>query len=66
MQIFINNQPFDVAENTSIQTALALSQANLQGVAVALNQQIIPKSEWQNYLLQEGAKLTVFKAIAGG
>ncbi|ACE61225.1 sulfur carrier protein ThiS [Actinobacillus pleuropneumoniae] len=66
MQIFINNQPLDVAENTSIQTALALSQANLQGVAVALNQQIVPKNEWQSYPLQEGAKLTVFKAIAGG
>ncbi|WGE66204.1 sulfur carrier protein ThiS [Actinobacillus equuli subsp. equuli] len=66
MQIFINNQPLDVAENTSIQTALALSQTNLQGVAVALNQQIVPKNEWQNYLLQEGAKLIVFKAIAGG
>ncbi|WGE36543.1 sulfur carrier protein ThiS [Actinobacillus genomosp. 1] len=66
MQIFINNQPLDVAENTSIQMALALSQTNLQGVAVALNQQIVPKSEWQSYLLREGAKLTVFKAIAGG
>ncbi|VEI45976.1 thiamine biosynthesis protein [Actinobacillus equuli] len=41
---FINNQPLDVAENTSIQTALALSQTNLQGVAVALNQQIVPKT----------------------
>ena len=38
----------------------------LVGSAVAINQHIISRSEWDNYLINEGDNISLFQAIAGG
>jgi sulfur carrier protein len=45
--------------------ALKLEQ-HQPGVALALNQHILPRERWEHHLLQEGDQILLFQVIAGG
>ncbi len=36
------------------------------GAALALNQQILPREQWQQQIVQEGDQILLFHVIAGG
>ena len=65
MNISVNNK--SVA--TEATTLLALSEElNLpeKGVAVAIGNQMIPRSEWASTEINEGASIIIIKAACGG
>jgi len=67
MQITINNQPYQFGETLSLHNAIAvLEMKETTGIAVALNEQIIPKSEWAETDLQDEDKIIIIGAVAGG
>jgi sulfur carrier protein len=67
LQITINNQSFEFAEQLSLQSAIAvLDMKETRGIAVALNEQIIPRSEWEQTDLQDEDKIIIIGAVAGG
>ncbi len=66
MRILFNDEP--VACDDAITVATLLESMNLHqpGAALAVNQTIIPREQWQQHRLQEGDSLLLFQAIAGG
>ncbi|MES2132961.1 MAG: sulfur carrier protein ThiS [Bacteroidota bacterium] len=67
MEIFINNQQHTVSENTSLQTLVNAQLGDKQkGVAVAINDAVIPKSNWENHFLQSNDVILIIKATQGG
>ena len=38
----------------------------VQGIAIAVNNKMIPRSEWEKFALQENDNLVVIKAACGG
>ncbi|MDB5021543.1 MAG: thiamine biosynthesis protein ThiS [Pedobacter sp.] len=67
MEITVNQQSHSVSQHCSLQQMLAsvfLQQAN--GIAIAVNQEIISKANWDTYVLQPGDNITVIKATQGG
>ncbi len=67
MEVTINNQNYQLNESCSIEqmlTAVISTEAN--GIAIAVNQTIIPKSVWDTYLLNPGDQVIVIKATQGG
>ncbi len=65
MNITVNNKQV-VTEAT---TLLALSkELNLpeKGVAVAISNQMIPRSEWASTAITEGTSIIIIKAACGG
>ncbi|MDF7666858.1 sulfur carrier protein ThiS [Orbaceae bacterium ESL0727] len=51
------------------QTIIALLEQLKQptiGIALAINQTIIPKDEWATYQVQDNDSIIIFQAIAGG
>lgn len=36
------------------------------GAALALNQQILPREQWEQQIVQEGDQILLFQVIAGG
>ncbi len=68
MELQINNQKLEFELNEiSIQTMLNLYCPNKQkGIAVAVNSSVIPKSDWENYLLQETDEILIITATQGG
>ena len=63
MNIIVNNSPHETAATTLAQLA---AEQNLphSGVAVAVNNQMVPRTEWDSFALQDGDRFPYFKSIA--
>jgi sulfur carrier protein len=67
MDITVNQQSYTIAENCTLQQMLAIVvQQPLKGVAIAINQQIIPKTSWDAHLLKSNDHIILIKATQGG
>jgi sulfur carrier protein len=67
MQVTINKQTYQFDENTSLEKAIeTLELKETNGIALALNEEIIPKSNWQNTILFDEDKIIIIGAVAGG
>ncbi|MFD2164446.1 sulfur carrier protein ThiS [Paradesertivirga mongoliensis] len=67
MEVFINNQ------SVSVRDAVRLSEILLQqnfldkkGIAVAVNNSVIPKTDWENFRVESADKITIIRATQGG
>ena len=67
MEISINQQRTEIPDNASVEKLVSTFFSNsTKGIAVAINQTIVPKSEWQVRLLNPDDKVTLVKATQGG
>lgn len=66
MRIHFNDKPLECTEGMTLATLLAQLEQGKAGAALAVNQTIIPREQWSNYLLREGDTILLFQAIAGG
>ena len=66
MQIIVNNKAMEMAEGSTLSTLAEALRLPEKGVAVAVNNQMIPREEWSATRLQEGAQIVVIKAACGG
>jgi thiamine biosynthesis protein ThiS len=66
MRIWFNDEPLQCAEATSVADLLTQLEQQQPGVALALNQRILPRERWEDHLLQEGDQILLFQVIAGG
>ncbi|MCE2594100.1 sulfur carrier protein ThiS [Motilimonas cestriensis] len=64
--ININGQAQQLAPQTSVTDLLTTLGHAEQGMALAVNQSIISRSEWPDHYLQQGDEVSLFQAIAGG
>lgn len=66
MKVSVNNKETEVPAGCSV-AALA-AQLNLppQGVAVAVSNRMVPRTQWSEHLLKEGDNVVVIKAACGG
>lgn len=65
MQLYVNDEPVQLEAVMLSDVLNSLVQAE-QRVAVAVNQQIVPRSRWSEYVLNENDRIDVFESIAGG
>lgn len=66
MIIFINSKEKEIESPCSIIDLSIRIQLPERGTAIAINNKMIPREEWGNFLLQENDKVTVVKAACGG
>jgi sulfur carrier protein len=67
MKIELNNISIECEEGLTIEQFLVLNQrANKDGLAIAINNVVIPKTEWATTKLNEHDKLIFIAATAGG
>jgi sulfur carrier protein len=67
MIVFINNK--DCVLHADAKLISALEQNGIQsqkGIAVAVNNAVIPKTAWTTKILNENDKITIIKATQGG
>ncbi len=65
-QILLNGQPFEIIENYSITQLLERCELTGQRLAVEINQNIIPRSQFESYFLTNNDKVEIVRAIGGG
>ena len=63
MQILFNDQPMQCAAGQTVHEQLDQRQA---GAALAINQQIVPREQWAQHIVQDGDQILLFQVIAGG
>lgn len=66
MKIEVNGEPIEVSSTATLRQLLAALEQDVAGAAVAVNADIVPQHAWDDYLLQERDKVSLFRAIAGG
>jgi sulfur carrier protein len=67
VNVLINGASSDVAENCSVALLVEeRSQTKGRGEAVALNGEVVPRSEWAITSLSEGDRVEILGAAQGG
>ncbi|MEY3219495.1 MAG: hypothetical protein RIT27_852 [Pseudomonadota bacterium] len=66
MQILLNGEAFEIPESCSIAQLLAVCQLEKQRLAIEINQNIIPRSQFEQYNLKSNDKVEIVRAIGGG
>lgn len=67
MLVTINNQSVDVIANQSLKKVLLDNHyQQFQGIAVAINDIVIPKSAWDDTIVMENDNILIITATAGG
>ena len=68
MKVVLNGAERELAEGATVQSAveaLDLPAAG-RGVAVAVDAEIVPRTQWEQHTLQDGARVEILRAIQGG
>ena len=67
MVVFVNNKPIELQSQDTIPAALrAIQITEPKGIAVAVNNTVIPKSDWEKFSFKENDQITVIRATQGG
>ncbi len=64
--IAINQHQHKVEQCTSLQQIITQFSLPEMGCVFAINNNVVPRSEWADTLLSEGDSISLFQAIAGG
>lgn len=65
MKLTVNNKAVETQAANLQQLADELVLP-AQGVAMAVNNRMVPRTEWASFLLSEGAQVVIIKAACGG
>jgi len=67
MTVFVNDQPRALAAGTALVDLLReLGLAERKGVAIAINDEVVPRSTWPVRPLVDGERILVIQATQGG
>ena len=68
MRVVLNGSAADLADGATVQTAVEALDlpAARRGVAVAVDAEGVPRTQWQTHELNEGALVEILRAIQGG
>ncbi|MDR1122316.1 MAG: sulfur carrier protein ThiS [Dysgonamonadaceae bacterium] len=66
MTILLNDKKYEVAEGTSLATFIASLGLKQQGIAVAIDYEVIPKDRWADTVLSDQLELMLIQAVSGG
>lgn len=65
MKVFINQQAHELAENATVQDAIAAIAAQ-PPFAAAVNTQFVPKSHYAQHALHEHDSIEIISPVTGG
>ncbi|WLD57495.1 sulfur carrier protein ThiS [Salinispirillum sp. LH 10-3-1] len=66
ISIQINQTPVELVARCSVEEALRTVVQTQDGMALAVNGVVVPKSQWHQTLVAHGDELHLFRAVAGG
>jgi sulfur carrier protein len=66
VNVVLNGEPSDLDPGTTVADLVALLEKGPRGLAVAVNEEIVPRSSWPSTRLHERDRVEVLTAAAGG
>ncbi len=66
MHIIVNGKPESIAENSNLTDLINHLTLGGSRIAVELNREIVPHSNYKSQVLQDGDNVEIVQAIGGG
>jgi sulfur carrier protein len=68
MTVVVNGEAHELPAGTTVRGLLAALEVpgGERGVAIAVDAEVVPRGEWPEHQLSEGARVEVLRAIQGG
>ena len=66
MRILFNDEPMQCVSGLTVAALLDQLRQLKPGMALALNQQILPREQWEHQQVRDGDQILLFQVIAGG
>jgi sulfur carrier protein len=66
MIVLVNGERREVPEEATVASLVEQLPAPQRGVAVAIDGEVVPRGEWDETTLPDGARVEVVAAIQGG
>lgn len=67
MKIKVNKREKIMPDNISVSELIKLiGYSDTSGIALAIDEEVIPKAQWDNTKLSDGANITIIQATCGG
>jgi sulfur carrier protein len=64
--VTVNGEPAELADATTVAALVDLHRASPRGVAVARNEEVVPRSQWATTVVAEGDRFEILTAAQGG
>ena len=67
MKVTVNNKSYEVEENIALNILLAeIKILSTKGIAVAVNNSVVPRTQWTKHIINENDNILIIKATQGG
>lgn len=64
--VLVNENPIEVEENATLTQLLQKVNASVEGIAIAINDEIIAKNTWKSKSIKNNDNVLIIKATQGG
>ncbi len=66
MKIWVNGRELDVRSGMILSQLLKELDIESRGIAVEIDMEIVPKSQYEDYVLREGNRIEIVQMVGGG
>ena len=66
MKVLVNNKEQEDTSDTSVSTLAQSLQLPEKGIAIAVNNRMVSRTEWDGFVLKENDNIVIIKAACGG
>lgn len=66
MIVKLNDKPYEITSDTTLEIFIEGLKIQLQGIAIAIGYEVIPKGQWKTTILEDGMELMMIQAVSGG
>lgn len=66
MKVQVNNKEVEMSPDSTLTQLTAQLELPVQSIAIAVNNKMIPRTEWERFSLHENDNLVIIKAACGG
>lgn len=65
-KIVINGEEQAISSGKNLDELLDILELEKRSIAIELNQNLIPKSDWENHIIKSGDKIEIVQFVGGG
>ena len=66
MYIKVNNEPREISDKTALQDLVEQLKIQTNGIAIAINNSVVKRTDWSSKILQEQDDVLIIKSTQGG
>jgi len=66
MKIRVNNAEMALHDGNTVRALITLTKSPMEGIAIAVNDSVVPRSQWDSFIIKENDDILIIKAARGG